>query len=199
MVFDKFTDYKLWIFIAMMALLVFGAAAGGYYYFAANQPITTSISPDSSLQPNLLYQVVEEVDRELLLVEGVIVDVTLEQTENLAFPDQHFVTLRSQSLPHATFKISLGPPQRPLRVYYPGRETLPEAVVGETIEVNQLAEQLVVGNQIGVELSFPLIQPEIKSAFMDELNRFSQDVANNSDPATFDVHYFRTHRVNIYE
>jgi hypothetical protein len=199
MVFNRSTEYKLWIFIAIMVLLVLGAAAGGYYFFSANQPITTSISPDSSFQPNQLYQVVQEVDRELLLVEGVIVDVTLEQTENIAYPDQHFVTLRSQSLPHATFKISLGPPQRPLRVYYPGRESTPEAVVGETVPVSQLSELLVPGNQIGVELSFPLNQPEIRSAFMDGLNRFSQAVANNSDPATFDIHYFRTHRVNVYE
>jgi hypothetical protein len=199
MIFSHSTDYKLWIFIAALVLLVLGAAAGGYYFFAANQPITTSISPDSSLQPNQLYQVVQEFDRELLLVEGVIVDVTLEQTENIAFPDQHFVTLRSQSLPHATFKISLGPPQRPLRVYYPGRESTPEAIVGETVPVSQLSEMLVPGNQIGVELSFPLNQPEIRSAFMDELNQFSQTVANNSESATFNVHYFRTHRVNVYE
>jgi hypothetical protein len=199
MTLSRSADYKLWIFIASLVLLVFGAAAGGYYYFASNQPITTSISPDSSLQPNQLYQVVQEVDRELLLVEGIIVDVTLEQTENLAFPDQHFVTLRSRNVPHALFKISLGPPQRPLRAYYPGRESQPDAIVGETLPVNQLSELLVPGKQIGIELSFPLNQPEIRSAFMDELNRFSQTVANNSDPATFDVHYFRTHRVNVYE
>jgi hypothetical protein len=199
MVLNQPTNYKLWIFIAIMVLLVLGAAAGGYYFFAANQPITTSISPDSSFRPNQLYQVVQEVDRELLLVEGIIVDVTLEQTENIAFPDQHFVSLRSQNAPHAIFKISLGPPQRPLRVYYPDRESIPEAVVAQTVPVSQLSELLVPGNQIGVELSFPLNQPEIRSAFMDELNRFSQTVANNSDSATFNVHYFRTHRVNVYE
>ncbi|MBK8988365.1 MAG: hypothetical protein IPM39_20230 [Chloroflexi bacterium] len=137
--------------------------------------------------------------RELVLVEGVITAIGLEQTENITFPDQYFVTVQNQQLPHALYHISLGPPQKPLRVFYPNRQNQPEAIVTETVNAKALADLLKRGNSVAVELSFPLNQPEIKTAFMDELNQFVRGTQQSTDKAVFEVHYFRTHRVYVYE
>jgi hypothetical protein len=194
----KLADLRPWLLPVVMAVLVVVAGLGGYYY-TTNRKVTHSPEVDMVNQDQSLYSLVQAEGRELVLVEGIITAIGLEPTENITFPDQYFVTVQNQQLPHALYHISLGPPENPLGVFYPNRQNQPETVVAETLSAKELADLLQRDNRVAVELSFPLNQPEIKTAFMADLTEFSQRVSQNSDKAVFEVHYFRTHRVYVYE
>jgi hypothetical protein len=198
MVLVKFADLRPWLLPIVVAVLVVVAGLGGYYY-TVNRQTTYSLEVDLGNQDQRLYGLVQAEGRELVLVEGVVSAIGLEQTENITFPDQYFVTVQNQQQPQAMYHISLGPPQKPLRVFYPNRQNQPEAIVTETVSAKALADLLKQGSRVAVELSFPLNQPEIKTAFMAELNQFGQRVQQTTDRAVFEVHYFRTHRVYVYE
>lgn len=198
MVLVKFADFRPWLLPVLTVVLVVVAGLGGYYY-TINHQTTHSLDVDLSNQGQSLYSLIQAEGRELVLVEGVVSAIGLEQTENITFPDQYFVTVQNQKLPQAMYHISLGPPQKPLRVFYPNRQNQPEAIVTETKSAKDLADLLKRGSKVAVELSFPLNQPEIKTAFMAELNQFVQGVGQSTDKAVFEVHYFRTHRVHVYE
>lgn len=198
MVLVKFADLRPWLLPIVVAVLVVVAGLGGYYY-TVNRQTTYSLDVDLVNLNQNLYSLIQAEGRELLLVEGVITAIGLEQTENITFPDQYFVTVQNQQLTQAMYHISLGPPQKPLRVYYPNRQNQPEAIVTETVSAKALADLLKQGNRVAVELSFPLNQPEIKTAFITDLNQFAQRVQQTADSGVFEVHYFRTHRVYVYE
>jgi hypothetical protein len=194
----QLANLRPWLLPVVVAVMVLVSGLGGYY-FTVNRQTTHSLDVDLANQNHKLYSLVQAEGRELVLVEGIVSAIGLEQTENITFPDQYFVTVQNQQQPHALYRISLGPPQKPLRVYYPNRQNQPEAIVTETVSAKALADLLKQGNRVAVELSFPLNQPEIKTAFMAELNQFVQGLEQSTDKAVFEVHYFRTHRVYVYE
>jgi hypothetical protein len=171
MVLVQLPNLKPWLLPIVVAVMVLVAGFGGYYY-TLNRQTTHSLDVDLDNQNQKLYSLVQAEGRELVLVEGVVSAIGLEQTENITFPDQYFVTVQNQQQLHALYHISLGPPQKPLRVFYPNRQNQPEAIVTETVNATALADLLKRGNRVAVELSFPLNQPEIKTAFMDELTQF---------------------------
>jgi hypothetical protein len=197
MMLVKFADLRPWLLPIVVAVMVV-AGFGGYFY-TVNRQTTHSLDVDLSNQDQSLYNLIQTEGRELVLLEGVVSAIGLEQTENITFPDQYFVTVQNQQQPQALYRISLGPPQKPLRVFYPNRQNQPEAIVTETVSAKALADLLKRGNRVAVELSFPLNQPEIKTAFMGELNQFVQGLEQSNDRTVFEVHYFRTHRVYVYE
>jgi hypothetical protein len=187
----QLSNLKPWLLPVVVVVLVVVAGLGGYYY-TVNRQTTHSLDVDLANQDQSLYSLIQAEGRELVLVEGVVAAIGLEQTENITFPDQYFVTVQNQQLPHALYHISLGPPENPLGVFYPNRQNQPEAVVTKTVSAKELADLLQQDNRVAVELSFPLKQPEIKTAYMADLTEFSQRVSQNSDKAVFEVHYFRT-------
>jgi hypothetical protein len=105
MVLVQLPNLKPWLLPIVVAVMVLVAGFGGYYY-TLNRQTTHSLDVDLDNQNQKLYSLVQAEGRELVLVEGLITAIGLEQTENITFPDQYFVTVQNQQQPHAPL---LGP------------------------------------------------------------------------------------------
>lgn len=186
---------KVNLLIAGITIVLLVVAAGLFLYLRHQGRETAELGAGEYGA----FKVVTEDGRNYVVLSGDVISAGPEETDNITFPIQQMITLRSRQNKNAIFKVSLGSSEMPARVAYPDRIGQPEQTTLETLLSEEAIRLLHPGDFIEISLSFPLKQPEIEAKFMDEIVRFSERAEKSSRDQVFDVHYFRFSHLIIYE
>lgn len=130
-------------------------------------------------------------------ISGIVESVDLIDIGNPDQPKQYFIVISSLEIPEARFRIGIGHPEYMSLVRYISDTTSAGAKVEENIRVNQLVEKIAPGDILTVDLEFPKDQPEIRTTFMSDIEKYEQDVLQGNESNPFYVHYFRVQKIAL--